>query len=74
MANTNADVASFLRFVADSIEAGDYGEVRSLVAMVEYKHDGVSDLHTIFTGRDCDNARAMGIMTIAQQRFMSQQD
>lgn len=73
MANTNADVATFLRDVAERIEGGNYGDVRCVMTVIEFKHDGVSDMQTLFTGRECDNARALGILTHAQQRFMTQQ-
>lgn len=74
MANTNADVSAYLRTVADGIEAGDFGEVRVVMTVIEFRHDGESDMKTLFAGRECDNARALGILTHAQQRFMIQQD
>lgn len=74
MANTNADVAAFLRDVADRIEGGNYGDVRCVMTVIEFRHDGVSDMKTLFAGRECDNARALGILTHAQQRFMFDQE
>lgn len=74
MANTNADVAEYLRSVADGIEVGDFGQVRVVMTVIEFKHDGVSDMKTLFAGRECDNARALGILTHAQQRFMIDQE
>ena len=73
MANTNADVADYLLTVADGIEGGDFGQVRVVMTVIEFSHDGESDMKTLFAGRECDNARALGILTHAQQRFMSKQ-
>lgn len=67
-ANCNADVANFLREMADNIEAGGHGEIRQVALIMEF--DG--EVNTWVAGGPCDNARVVGIMSLAAARFMSE--
>lgn len=65
-ANCNADVAKFLREMADNIEADQHGEIRQVALIIEF--DG--EVNTWVAGGPCDNARIVGIMSVATARFM----
>lgn len=65
-ANCNADVANFLRELADNVERGDSGEVRQIVAIIE----AGGESETWIGGGPCDNARIVGVMQIAINRFI----
>ena len=65
-ANCNEDVANFLREMADNVEAGSYGDIRQLVAIIESN----GDLDTWVAGGPCDNARIAGLMQIAAMKFI----
>lgn len=63
-ANTDADVAAFLRKMADHIESGVRSNVRQLVMVLE----SGGELETWAVGGPCDNARLVGLLTIAAAR------
>lgn len=63
-AQDNAGVAYLLRELADSIEAGEYGKVDTIVTIVE--HEG--DLTRNTYGGPCDRARVVGLLTMAIHR------
>lgn len=65
-ANCNGDVAKFLREMADGVEAGNYGEIRQLVATIE----SGGELETWVAGGPCDYARIIGLMNLATVRYM----
>lgn len=67
-ANCNADVARFLREMADNVEGGEHGEIRQIALIMEF--DG--QVNTWVAGGPCDNARIVGIMSIAIARFMQE--
>ena len=64
LAITNADVAANLRELAMLIEDGRYGQVESVVSVVEA--DG--DVKRFTTGRPMDRARVVGLLTTAIHR------
>lgn len=65
-ANCNADLAKFLRELADMIDAGDVGDVRQLMVITE----AAGKLDTWVAGGPCDNARIVGLMEMAKIRFI----
>lgn len=65
-ANSNADVAKFLREMADNVEAGSHGEIRQVALIME----SGGDANTWVAGGPCDNARIVGLMSIATARFI----
>jgi hypothetical protein len=65
-ANCNTDVANFLREMASNIEAGDHGDIRQVALIMEF--DG--EVNTWVAGGPFDNARIVGIMSIATARFI----
>ncbi|MNQ26404.1 hypothetical protein D3C85_396420 [compost metagenome] len=67
-ANCNADVAKFLREMADNVEAGQHGEIRQVALIIEAS----GDVNTWVAGGPCDNARIVGIMSVATARFMQE--
>lgn len=67
-ANSNADVAKFLREMADNVEAGSHGDIRQVALIME----AGADVNTWVAGGPCDNARIVGLMSIANFRFMQE--
>lgn len=67
-ANCNADVANFLREMAANIEADQHGDIRQVALIMEF--DG--EVNTWVAGGPCDNARIVGLMSIATARFISE--
>jgi diaminopimelate decarboxylase len=65
-ANCNADVAKFLRKMADNVEVGSHGEIRQVALIME----AGSDVNTWVAGGPFDNARIVGLMSIATTRFI----
>lgn len=65
-ANSNEDVAKFLREMADNVEAGSHGDIRQVAVIIE----AGGDVATWVAGGPCDNARIVGLMSIATARFM----
>lgn len=65
-ANSNEDVAKFLRELADIVESADHDDIRQVAVIVEA--DG--DVETWVAGGPWDNARIVGLMSIATARFM----
>lgn len=65
-ANSNADVAKFLREMADNVEAGNHGDIRQVALVME----SGGDANTWVAGGPCDNARIVGLMSIATARFI----
>lgn len=66
-ANCNEDVARFLRRMADNVEAGEYGQIRQLITIIE----SGGQLETWVAGGPCDNARIAGLMSMAQLKFIN---
>lgn len=64
LASTNADVAANLRELATWIEEGRYGQVQSVVAVIE----AGGDVARFTTGRPIDRARAVGLLSMAIHR------
>lgn len=64
--NSNEDVATFLRELADIVESSDHSAVRQVAVIVEAEED----VETWVAGGPWDNARIVGLMTIATARFM----
>ena len=60
-ANCDADVAKFLREMADNVEQGCYGPVRQIVVTME----SGGQLETWVAGGPCDTARLVGLMYMA---------
>lgn len=65
-ANCNGDVAVFLRELANTVEGNCLGDVRQ--ALVVFEVDG--ELDTWVAGGPCDNARVVGLLSIAAQKFI----
>lgn len=65
-ANCNADVANFLRELADTVDAGGVGDVRQLMVITE----AAGKLDTWVSGGPCDNARVVGLIEMAKIRFI----
>lgn len=65
-ANCNADLAKFLRELADMVDVGDVGDIRQLMVITE----AAGKLETWVAGGPCDNARIVGLMEMAKIRFI----
>jgi hypothetical protein len=65
-ANCNADVANFLREMARDVEAGAHGDIRQVALIME----SGGSANTWVAGGPCDNARIVGLMSIATARFI----
>lgn len=64
LAPDNASIAKNLRQVAEAIESGSvYGTVGNVVCLIE-TDDGTS-IERVVIGRPIDNARVVGLLTIA---------
>lgn len=69
--NSNQDVADYLRLMADQIEAGDRGDIRTCLMILEPIGDS---LETYAAGKGgLDTARVMGLMFHALNTYMSGQ-
>lgn len=62
----NADVATSMRDLANWIEANDYGDVLTVVALVE-SSDG--ELFRLTFGRPCDRTRVLGLLASMMGRM-----
>ena len=61
--NTNKDLASNLRHLANEIENNNYGpDVRLIISLIE---DSEGKLHKEVYGGYCDYARAAGVLSLA---------
>lgn len=67
-ANCNADVARFLREMADMVDAGSIGDIRQLMVITE----AAGKLDTWVAGGPCDNARVVGLIEMAKIRFIDE--
>ncbi len=65
---TLADISRVLRAIADSCDAGEYGDVY-MAAIVLRNHDG--DVHTFGGGGGVDNDRAVALFTRGIADLMS---
>lgn len=66
-ANCNADLAKFLREMADMVDAGSIGDIRQLMVITE----AGGKLDTWVAGGPCDNARIVGLIEMAKIRFIT---
>lgn len=65
---SNEDAAGFLRWLADNLDKGGWSEIKSLIVVME----AGSKTHTFFAGQEgFDNARAVGLLAIAQHQHVS---
>lgn len=56
---TNAEIAEAVRECAAGFEAGDYGDIRTLVILTE---SSTGDLQRVVIGESCDRARLVGLL------------
>lgn len=69
--NSNNDVSAVLRLIADQIELGDRGDIKSCIVILEASGE---PLKTLSSGKGgLDNARVMGIMFSALNTYMAGQ-
>jgi hypothetical protein len=67
--NSNEDAVKFLRLMADGIENNEWGNIKTLLLVVEHN----SKVHTLVAGGGgLDNARCVGLLTIANHQFVQQ--
>jgi hypothetical protein len=70
--NSNSDVSEFLRLLADQIEQGLRSDIRT--AIVTFEVIGDRELVVLVAGQGgTDNARVLGLLTLAQQQYMGSQ-
>lgn len=56
---TNAEIAEAVRDCAAGFEAGEYGDIRTLVILTE---SSTGDLQRVVIGESCDRARLVGLL------------
>lgn len=66
--NSNADVVEWLRTIANNIENGEWGDVKSSLLVVEY--NGVIDTYTAGVP-GLDNTRVVGMLEVAKCNFVA---
>lgn len=64
----NEEFATYLRTLANEIEKGAWGNLRTM-AIVQETHNGAIERHVL--GKHCDNARFIGLLTYATHRVMT---
>lgn len=70
--NSNDDVAAFLRRIAEQIEEGDRGDIRTVVMTLEVSGEGMTTLSAGKGG--LDNARVLGLLFLAMNTYMEGQE
>lgn len=69
--NSNNDVAAFLRLMADQIEGGKRGDIRTAILTMEVAGEGMATFPVGYRG--LDNARVMGLLFLALNTYMDSQ-
>lgn len=66
--NSNADVVEWLRTIANHIENGEWGDVKSSLMVVEY--NGAIDTYVAGVP-GLDNTRVVGMLEVAKSNFVA---